>query len=126
MFPNSDQRMAAAVLTLTAPGLHFVHDGQEVGRKRRVSMHITRRLPVADDVADKTLKDRYGRLLLALKSAALSHGGWERCDVWEILEDGQHVPCKRVMSHFCWSPIKGGGPFTEVAIVVVNLSLIHI
>ena len=122
MFPNSDQHMAAAVLTLTAPGLHFVHDGQEVGRKRRVSMHITRRLPVADDVADKTLKDRYGRLLLALKSAALSHGGWERCDVWEILEDGQHVPCKRVMSHFCWSPIKGGGPFTEVAIVVVNYS----
>lgn len=122
VFPNVEQHIAAAILTLTAPGLHFVHDGQQAGRQRRVSMHITYRLPEDEDVQEKTLKARYKALMIALKSAAFRDGGWERCQVYEIMHDGNYNPCKRVISHFCWNPITGGGPFTEVVLVVVNYS----
>jgi len=124
VLPNVDQHMAAAVLTLTSPGLHFVHDGQQTGRQRRVSMHMTRRLPEQDDVINTGLKARYQMLLQAVNGAAVRNGGWERCNIREILEDGADlgVACSRVMTHFCWSPEEGGGPFTEVVVVVVNYS----
>ena len=122
VLPNLDQHMAAAVLTLTAPGLHFVHDGQQDGRQRRVSMHITRRLPENEDVGDDRLKPRYKTLLKAVRGAALRDGAWERCHVYERLGDGSETPCTRVMTHLCWSPPEGGGPFTEIVVVVVNYS----
>jgi hypothetical protein len=107
VLPNLDQHMAAAVLTLTAPGLHFVHDGQQDGRQRRVSMHITRRLPENEDVGDDRLKPRYKTLLKAVRGAALRDGAWERCHVYERLGDGSETPCTRVMTHLCWSPPEG-------------------
>jgi hypothetical protein len=122
VFTNPDQHMAAAVLTFTSPGLHFVHDGQQAGRRRRISMHIMRRLPEDEDVGDEQLKPRYKTLLKAVKGAALRDGAWERCHVYERLGDGSETPCTRVMAHLCWSPPEGGGPFTEIVVCVVNYS----
>jgi len=126
VFSNVDQHMAAAVLTFTVPGLHFLHDGQEVGRQRRVSMHIKRRLPEEVD-SSTDLKALYKILLTAINGDALRNGAWERCLVYELVQgpDGNQTPeikCGRVMTHFCWSPEEGGGPFTEVVVVVVNYS----
>jgi glycosidase len=33
---------ASAVISFTIPGLRFIHDGQQIGRRRRVSMHVNR------------------------------------------------------------------------------------
>ena len=127
VFTNVDQHMAAAVLTFTVPGLHFLHDGQEAGRHRRVSMHIKSRLPEDADVPNKGLKALYKILLTAISGAALRNGAWERCSVFEFVDGGDGNPtveakCGRVMTHFSWSPEQGGGPFTEVVMVVVNYS----
>ena len=118
---NIDQHMAAALVVLTAPGLHFMHDGQLSGRRRRVSMHISRRLPEDEDVSDKTIKERYTRILKAVNGAALRDGAWERCCVFEKMSHGE-TECHRVLAHICWSPIEGGGPFTEAVVVVINYS----
>jgi glycosidase len=95
VFANVAQHIAAAVLTLTSPGLHFVHDGQQAGRTRRVSMHITCRLPEDEDVQDKSLKERYKKLLTAVNGAAIRNGAWERCHAYIIHEDGSQDVCKR-------------------------------
>jgi hypothetical protein len=113
VLPNTDQHMAAAVLMLTAPGLHFVHDGQQEGRTRRVSMHITQRLPLDQDVQASDIRPRYKTLLAAVGGAALRNGGWERCLTFQVHQGGHHEACQRVIAHMCWNPVEGGGPFTE-------------
>lgn len=119
VWSNSDQHMAAAVITFTVPGLRFFHDGEQLGRTRRVSMHVNCRVPESEDVKDATLRKRYLAMLLSLQGAALRDGEWELCDVSAGAEASEGVPAG-VVAHCCWSPTEGGGVFTEVVLTIVN------
>jgi glycosidase len=75
-FPPPQHR-AAAVVTFTARGLRFFHEGQLEGRKVQLSMHLGRRPP--EPINDE-LRAFYDRLLRALQHPTLHHGFWRQ---WE-------------------------------------------
>ena len=52
------------VLTFLSPGLRFFHQGQFLGRKKRISPHLCR-API--EPTDPTLETFYGRLLTVLR-----------------------------------------------------------
>ena len=65
---------AAAVITYSIPGLHFFHQGQLEGRKRRISPHLVR---APDEAPDPEIEDFYERLLALLRRPALRSGQWQ-------------------------------------------------
>jgi hypothetical protein len=71
-FPPAVHR-AAAVITLTARGLRFIHEGELEGRRVRVPMHVGRR---PAEPVDQELHAFYGRLLEALKHPEVHEGEW--------------------------------------------------
>jgi glycosidase len=77
-FPR-EQHQAAAVVTFTAPGLRFFHEGQLEGRKVHVSMHVGRR---PDEPVDEDLQAFYGRLLEVLQRPEAHDGAWQLLTCW--------------------------------------------
>lgn len=77
---DGPRHQAAAVATYIAPGLHFFHQGQFEGRRKRISPHLVRapREPV-----DPSLVEFYARLLVVLKKPAIRDG------MWRLVECGQ-------------------------------------
>lgn len=73
--------LAAATISYTIPGLHFVHDGQQEGRTRRISMHVNMRVGLRGDVKDPNLKDKYARLISAVSCNTIKNGHWGGCTV---------------------------------------------
>jgi hypothetical protein len=65
---------AAAVVTFTARGLRFFHEGQLEGRRVQVSMHVGRR---PSEPIDERLQTFYGRLLACLRRPELHEGEWK-------------------------------------------------
>ena len=65
------QHRAAATLTLLAPGLRLLHEGQLEGRRTRVAMQLRRR---AFEPVDVRVRDFYARLL-AVSSRSVAHEG---------------------------------------------------
>ncbi|HTA18057.1 MAG TPA: alpha-amylase, partial [Polyangia bacterium] len=68
-----DQHRAAATLTLLAPGLRLVHEGQLEGRRTRVAMQLRRRAP---EPVDEHVRDFYARLLAVSARAVAHDGSW--------------------------------------------------
>ncbi len=78
-----EQHRAAAVLTFLCPGLHFFHDGQFEGRKKKVPVHLSRR---PDEPIDPVLHEFYELLLACVNHPAVRHGHWsllESTAAWE-------------------------------------------
>jgi len=71
-FPPKVHR-AAAVITFLSPGLRFFHQGQFVGRQKRISPHLVR--GPAEPV-DADLNRFYDQLLEILREAAFRNGAW--------------------------------------------------
>jgi hypothetical protein len=71
------QHRAAAVVTFSARGLRFFHEGQLEGRKVQISMHLGRR---PAEPVDQDLRAFYDRLLSVVRRPALHHGFWRQ---WE-------------------------------------------
>lgn len=74
---------AAALVTFLVPGLRFVHDGQESGRRVRTSNHLCRR---AAEAVDPELEAFYQRLFGCLRRAEVRDGTWtlaERRPAWD-------------------------------------------
>ncbi|HEU4647792.1 MAG TPA: alpha-amylase family glycosyl hydrolase [Gemmatimonadales bacterium] len=65
---------AAAVIALLSPGLHFVHDGQEDGRRIRTSNHLRRRAP---EPPDAELRAFYDRLFACIRRPEVRNGQWQ-------------------------------------------------
>jgi hypothetical protein len=65
---------AAAVVTFLAPGLHFFHQGQFEGRRKRISPHLVR---APAEPTDRALSQFYARLLAALRHPAVREGNWQ-------------------------------------------------
>ena len=78
-----DVHRAAAVITFLSPGLRFFHQGQFVGRKKRISPHLNR---APDEPEDRPLADFYDELLTVLRRPVCRDGRWqllERDSAWE-------------------------------------------
>jgi hypothetical protein len=65
---------AAAVITFLSPGLRFFHQGQLVGRRKRISPHLCR--GPAEPV-DDALERFYERLLGVLRRPVVREGDWQ-------------------------------------------------
>jgi hypothetical protein len=72
-FPPAMHR-AAALLTFTARGMRFFHEGQLEGRKVQLSNHLGRR---PAEPADRDLYVFYTRLLECLKRPEVHDGEWQ-------------------------------------------------
>ena len=73
---GAERERAAAVATLTLPGARLVHDGQSVGRKKRLPVFLGR-LP--DEDTDRALADFYVRLLAEVNRDVVRNGEWCLC-----------------------------------------------
>jgi len=74
---------AAAVITFLSPGLHFFHQGQFQGRRKRISPHLCR--GPAEPV-DQQLEQFYDRLLRVLHQPVVREGQWQLLEcapAWE-------------------------------------------
>lgn len=113
--------IASAVISFTIPGLHFVHDGQQEGRVRRISMHVNRRFPLKDDVKDPRVAEGYTALIKALGNDALRDGDFHRCNV---TPSGDGNPSfDRIIAH---AHIKGDQMVLTVVNFCENVSNGHI
>ena len=74
---------AAAIVTYLSPGLHFFHQGQLEGRKKRISPHLVRG-PV--EPVDERIWTFYARLLGLLQQPVVRDGQWQLLEcvrAWE-------------------------------------------
>ena len=74
VFSEREIHEAAAVVAYLVPGMRHFHDGQLDGRKRKVSVHLRRRL---DETPDPILAHFYVRLLECLRRPEVREGEWE-------------------------------------------------
>ena len=78
-----EAHQAAAVVTFTAPGLRFFHQGQIEGRRKPVPIHLDRG---PAEAADPAIAAFYERLLTVLRRPLLRDGAWrllEPAPAWE-------------------------------------------
>jgi hypothetical protein len=74
---------AAAVVTMLAPGLKLIQQGQMSGRRSRLPTHLVR---WPDEPVDHELRAFYERLLGVLRHPVLRDGAWARLEpraAWE-------------------------------------------
>jgi hypothetical protein len=62
------------VITFLAPGLRFFHEGQLVGRPKRISPHLARR---PNEPANMALAKFYEALLAVLRQPVVRDGRWQ-------------------------------------------------
>jgi hypothetical protein len=74
---------AAAVISFLCPGLRFFHDGQFVGRRKRISPHLVH---APKEPVDEEIRQFYDRLLVILRQAVVREGEWKLLEcvpAWE-------------------------------------------
>jgi hypothetical protein len=71
---HPDVHRAAAVITFLTPGLRFFHQGQRLGKRLRIPVHL-RRGPV--EALDEALASFYDRLITCLHDPAFRDGDWQ-------------------------------------------------
>jgi hypothetical protein len=102
---------AAAAVTFLSPGLRFFHEGQFVGRKKRISPHLVRG---PDEPIDKNLERFYERLLTVLRRPVLRAGEWQLLECTSAWEGNWTSDC---FLAFAWQDSGG-----ERLIVTVNFA----
>jgi glycosidase len=106
---SPEVHQAAAVITFLSPGLHFFHQGQFEGRKKRISPHLVR--GPRESVEEK-LKPFYDRLLAAIRQPAVRDGQWQLLECTPAWEgNGSHDG----FLVFAWQ-----NPMREKLVVAVN------
>jgi hypothetical protein len=65
---------AAAVITYFIPGMHFFHQGQFEGRKKRISPHLVR---APEESPDKEIEEFYDQMLAILRKPIVKSGEWQ-------------------------------------------------
>jgi len=66
---------AAAVITYLVPGLRFFHQGQLVGRKKRISPHLVR---APEETPEREIGEFYDHLLGVLRRPVVRGGEWRQ------------------------------------------------
>jgi len=100
---------AASVITFLSPGLRFFHQGQFLGRTKRISPHLCRG---PDEPTDQKLEQFYARLLAVLRQALVRDGQWQLLECRPAWEGNWTWDC---FLAFAW---QGSGG--ERLLVVVN------
>jgi hypothetical protein len=100
---------AEAVITFLSPGLRFFHEGQFLGRKKRISPHLCRR---PDESVDADLAKLYVRLLAVLRQPLVREGRWQLLECFPAWEGNGTWDC---FLAFAWQ-----GPDEERLLVAVN------
>lgn len=106
---STEAHQAAAVITYLSPGLHFFHQGQFQGRKKRLSPHLVRG-PI--EPIDEHLTLFYDSLLAVLRLPAVRDGQWQLLECTPAWEANWTNDCFVV---FAWHSPKG-----ELLVVAVN------
>lgn len=78
---------AVAVLMGTVPGMHFYHEGQFDGRKRRIPVQLAR---AAEEPSDRRVSAIYEKVLRISNGAAFHEGVWTQLDP-QPTGDGSHA-----------------------------------
>ncbi|MDH5255152.1 MAG: alpha-amylase family glycosyl hydrolase [Gammaproteobacteria bacterium] len=68
---------AAALITFLSPGLRFFHQGEFVGRTKRISPHLVR---APQEPVNQRLRNFYDRLLTVLSLPVVRDGQWQLLD----------------------------------------------
>ena len=110
---ETSMHMAAAVISFTIPGMHFIHDGQQEGRVKRISMHVNCRQKLEHDVKDKNIAGKYAALIKAHGCKAIHDVGsdWRGCTTTPS-QDG-NPSHEHMVAHVNWKD-------QEAALTVVN------
>lgn len=106
---TTEVHQAAAVITYLSPGLHFFHQGQFEGRKKRISPHLVRG-PM--EPVDELLKQFYDRLLAVLRRPEVRQGRWQ---LLECTPGGEGNGRHDDFMVFAWQGLNG-----EALVVAVN------
>lgn len=102
---------AAAIITFLSPGLRFFHQGQLVGRKKRISPHLVR---APQEPVNQELELFYNNLIGILRRNAFRNGSWKLVECTSVW-DGNYSNDNYIS--FAW---EGAG--NERIIVAVNYS----
>jgi glycosidase len=106
-----DVHKAAAALTFLSPGLRFFHQGQFLGRLKRISPHLGRG---PDEATDAELAKFYERLLAVLGRPEVRDGRWQLAGCAPAWNGNWTWDC---FIAFAWQ-----GPAAERLLVTVNYS----
>jgi hypothetical protein len=93
---------AAAVITFLSPGLRFFHQGQFVGRKKRISPHLGRG---PNEPIDRDLHAYYDKLLGVLREPTLRDGTWQLLECTAAWDGNWTHDCFLV---FGWEGVNDG------------------
>ncbi len=104
----ADRVPAAAALAGTIPGMRFVFDGQQDGRRIRSPVQLAR---WPDEPVDVRVRAIYDAVLQFASQRLLHDGTWEALQTATAGDD----TCRDILS-YCWRSVAG------LAIVAVNLS----
>ncbi len=99
---------AAALLTLSLPGVRFVHDGQREGRRVFARIQLSRR---AEEPVDAEIAAMYDELARALASARVGDGGWSLVEAAPAWHDD---PTNGAFALLTWSSPDDPSRFTLV------------
>jgi glycosidase len=104
-----EKSQAAAVLTSTLPGASMIHQGQMVGKTRRIPVQLRRGFDEPNNLA---LEEFYKKLLTLSQSPVFKTGKWQMLEVkgWD---DNQS--CQNLIAYF-WDNQ------TEKRLIILNLS----
>jgi len=109
-FPAS-MHEAAAILTFFSPGLRFFHQGQFLGRRKRISPHLVR---APEEPLNEKLDVFYHKLLGILNQPVFKSGHWQLLDCTPAWEGN---PTNEGYIAFAWQG-QGG----ERILIAVNYS----
>ena len=104
----ADRVPAAAALAGTIPGMRFVFDGQQDGRRIRSPVQLAR---WPDEPLDVRVRATYDAVLQFASQRLLHDGTWEALETATAGDD----TCRDIL-WYCWRSVAG------LAIVAVNLS----
>jgi len=75
---NAARTAGAAVMAMSLPGLRFFFEGQEMGYKNKLDVHLRR---AAEESGNDFLKAFYNNFTKIISSNIMRYGDWSRCSV---------------------------------------------
>ncbi len=82
-----EQSRAAATLVASLPGATLLHDGQFIGRRKKLPMQISRQ---PDETPNLALYNFYHRLMTEVSRPIYKHGSWRLFEIAAAFEDSTH------------------------------------
>ncbi len=94
---GEEKSKAAAVLTLTLPGAHLIHEDQMNGYKIKLPIQLGRKI---NEEKNRNLLRFYQNLLKAAPGRAFSEGNWELCNIVQI--DNDDISSRNLIAYQWW------------------------